>query len=133
MEKLLTQEEILALENEYYAIKGQIRELSKRTDEIDAIIVQNSCNIVASKYTPLKYGDKIRVTYKEWEWAKFETKTKEGFFGSFFMEDKHPYTVDYGVGSVRLRLYQIKKDGTQSQKSDTIWNGVIVSIEKMED
>ena len=132
-EHILNEAELKELWAEYYNIKDKIRELERRTDEIDATIVRNSCNIVASKYIPLKPGDKIRVTYKEWEWAKFETKTKEGFFGSFFMEEKHPYTVDNGVGSVRLRLYQIKKDGTQSQKSDTIWNGTIVSIEKVEE
>ena len=54
MEKLLTQEEILALKNEYYETKDKIRELSNRTDEIDAIIVQNSCNIVANRFIPLE-------------------------------------------------------------------------------
>ena len=126
----MNETELKELWGEYYAIKDKIRELERRTDEIDATIVRNSCNIVASKYIPLKPGDKIRVTYKEWEYTTFK---KEGFFGSFFMEEKHPYTVDNGVGSVRLRLYQIKKDGTQSQKFDTIWNGAIVSIEKVEE
>ena len=133
MEKLLTQEEILALKNEYYETKDKIRELSNRTDEIDAIIVRNSCNIVARRYIPLEFGDKIRVTYKVFRYLQYETEVKEGFFGSYYMDERHPYTEDNGVSSVKLRLYQIKKDGTRSQKTDDCWTGNIVSIEKLED
>ena len=135
MEKLLTQEEILALKNEYYETKDKIRELSNRTDEIDAIIVQNSCNIVANRFIPLEFGDKIRITKKIFRGYNMEDMIvqEEGIFGSFFLQDRHPYTEDNGVGSVQLRLYQIKKDGTRSQKSNTHWAGGIVSIEKMED
>ena len=133
MEKLLTREEILALKNEYYETKDQIRELSKRTDEIDAIIVQNSCNIVANRFIPLEFGDKIRVTYKVFRHLQYETEVKEGFFGSYYMDERHPYTEDNGVHSVKIRLYQIKKDGTRSQRTDDCWTGNIVSIEKMED
>ena len=133
MEKLLTQEEILALKNEYYETKEQIRELSHRTDEIDAIIVRNSCNIVANRFIPLEFGDKIRVTYQVFRHLHYETEVKEGFFGSYYMDERHPYTEDNGVSSVKIRLYQIKKDGTRSQKTDDCWTGNIVSIEKMED
>jgi hypothetical protein len=133
MKKLLTQEEILALKNEYYETKDKIRELSNRTDEIDAIIVRNSCNIVANRFIPLEFGDKIRVTYKEWIGISgYKDVVLEGFFGNFYMEEKHPYTVDNGVGSVKLRTYQIKKDGTRSQKSDSVFVQNVVSIEKME-
>ena len=133
MEKLLTQEEILALENEYYETKDKIRELSRRTDEIDGIIVQNSCNIVANRFIPREFGDKIRVTRKVWKFSGYVEEVKEGFFGSYYMDERHPYTEDNGVSSVKIRLYQIKKDGTRSQKTDDCWTGNIVSIEKMED
>jgi hypothetical protein len=133
MEKILTDEEIKALKDEYYATKDKIRELEKRTGEIDATIVRNSCNIVASRFIPLKFGDKIRVTFKVWRYLGYETEVKEGFFGSFYMDDRHPYTEDNGVYSVKLRLYQIKKDGTRSQKSDYVFASNIVSIEKLED
>ena len=133
MEKLLTQEEILALENEYYETKDKIRELTNRTDEIDAIIVRNSCNIVANRFIPLKFGDKIRVTRKTWCYSGYETEVKEGFFGSYYMDERHPYTEDNGVSSVRIRLYQMKKDGTRSQKCNGYWAGDVVSIEKLED
>ena len=133
MEKLLTQEEILALENEYYETKDKIRELSRRTDEIDGIIVQNSCNIVANRFIPLEFGDKIRVTRKVWKFSGYVEEVKEGCFGSYYMDEMHPYTEDNGVSSVKIRLYQIKKDGTRSQKTDDCWTGNIVSIEKMED
>ena len=133
MEKVLTDEEIKALKDEYYATKDKIRELEKRTDEIDAAIVRNSCNIVASRFIPLKFGDKIRVAYKVFKWGGYENVVKEGFFGSYYMDERHPYTVDNGVGSVKIRLYQVKKDGTRSQRSDYMFASDIVSIEKLED
>ena len=132
-EHILNEAEIKELKAEYYTIKDKIRELSKRTDEIDATIVRNSCNIVATRFTPLNYGDKIRVTSKEWTMSGYKDITKEGFFGNFYMDETHPYTEDNGVYSVKLRLYQIKKDGTPSQKSDYVFAGSIVSIEKLED
>ena len=132
-EHILNETEIKELKDEYYAIRDKIRELEKRTDEIDATIVRNSCNIVASRFIPLKFGDKIRVTYKEWIGISgYKDVVLEGFFGNFYMEEKHPYTVDNGVGSVKLRTYQIKKDGTRSQKSYSVFVQNIVSIEKME-
>jgi hypothetical protein len=132
-EHILNEAEIKELKDEYYAIKDKIRELEKRTDEIDATIVRNSCNIVASRFIPLEFGDKIRVTYKEWIGVSgYKDVVLEGFFGNFYMEEKHPYTVDNGVGSVKLRTYQIKKDGTRSQKSDSVFVQNVVSIEKME-
>ena len=132
-EHILNETEIKELKDEYYAIRDKIRELEKRTDEIDATIVRNSCNIVASRFIPLEFGDKIRVTYKEWIGISgYKDVVLEGFFGNFYMEEKHPYTVDNGVGSVKLRTYQIKKDGTRSQKSDSVFVQNVVSIEKME-
>lgn len=134
MEKILTNEEIKALKDEYYATMDKIRGLEKRTDEIDATIVRNSCNIVASRFIPLKFGDKIRVTYKEWAGFRgYKDVVLEGFFGSFYMDERHPYTADNGVSSVKIRLYQIKKDGTRSQRSDYVFAASIASIEKLED
>jgi hypothetical protein len=73
------------------------------------------------------------VTYNVFRYLQYETEVKEGFFGSYYMDERHPYTEDNGVSSVKLRLYQIKKDGTRSQKTDDCWTGNIVSIEKLED
>lgn len=134
-EHILNEAEIKELKDEYYAIKDKIRELEKRTDEIDATIVRNSCNIVAARFIPLEFGDKIRITKKVFRGYNMEDMIvqEEGIFGSFFLQDRHPYTEDNGVGRVQLRLYQIKKDGTRSQKSNTHWAGGIVSIEKVEE
>ena len=132
MEHILNENEKKELWNEYYAINDKVRELQKRQDEIDHTIRQNSCNVVASRYIPLNYGDKIRIV-KETSWmGRKETTIMVGFFGSFHM-DTRPYTVDDGVSMVKLRLYQVKKDGTQSQKSDDIWASNITYIEKVEE
>lgn len=132
-EHILNEAEIKELQNEYYTIREKIRSLEQRTDEIDATIVRNSCNIVASRFVPLKYGDKIRVVHKQWAFNGYKDIVLEGFFGNFYMDNKHPYTADNGVSTVKLRIYQIKKDGTQSQKSDYVFASNIVSIEKLED
>lgn len=132
-EHILNEAEIQELKDEYYNIKDKIRELERRTDEIDATIVRNSCNIVASRFIPLKFGDKIRVTHKVWHYPGYVNEVNEGFFGSFYMDERHPYTMDNGVSGVKIRLYQIKKDGTRSQRSDYVFAQNIVSIEKLED
>lgn len=132
-EHILNKAEIKELRDEYFNIKEKIRELQKRTDEIDATIVRNSCNIVASRFIPLEFGDKIRVTCKVWTLKGYIEDVKEGFFGNFYMDEAHPYTVDNGVSMVRLRIYQIKKDGTRSQRSDYVFGGSIANIEKVEE
>ena len=132
-EHILNEAEILALRNEYYETKDKVLELTKHMDEIDATIVRNSCNIVANRFIPLKFGDKIRVTLKRCCYSGYETEVKEGFFGSYYMDERHPYTEDNGVSAVKIWLYQIKKDGTRSQKTVGCWTRNIVSIEKLED
>ena len=118
--------------DEYYAIHDKVRELEARQSEIDHLMCQNAINIVASRFIPLECYDKIRVTYKELGWGEYKTNTKEGFFG-LYRREGHIYTADDGVGSVKLRLYQIKKDGTRSLKYDEFWQGNIVNIEKVEE
>lgn len=116
--------------NEYYAINDKVRELQKRQDEIDHLMCQNAINTVASRFIPLELRDKIRVTRKIWVWDGYKYETVEGFFG-LFRREGHIYTADDGVGSVKLRLYQIKKDGTPSQRYDEYFAGSIESIEKV--
>ena len=118
--------------DEYYAISDKVRELEARQSEIDHLMCQNAINIVASRFIPLELHDKIRVTRKIWVWDGYKYETVEGFFG-LFRREGHIYTADDGVGNVKLRLYQIKKDGTPSQRYDEIYQGSIESIEKVEE
>lgn len=118
--------------DEYFAIADKVRELEARQSEIDHLMCQNACNVVASRFIPLELYDKIRVVRKTWTFNGYKYETVEGFFG-LFRREGHIYTADDGVGGVKLRLYQIKKDGTPSQRYDEIYGGSIESIEKVED
>jgi len=132
MEHILNEIELKELHDEYYAIDDRIRQLEMRQYEIDHAICRNSCNIVASRFIPLELYDKIKVTKSTWCGYNRPEITTEmvGFFGLFRLEG-HPYTADDGVHQVRLRLYQVKKDGTPSQRYEDIYGGSIVSIEKV--
>ena len=132
---MLSEFELGMLHKEYFDLCDKIREMERKKTQIDLTINENSKQKVASRFIPLEFGDKIRVTRKVMRGGleiTYDTYTYEGFFGSWVL-DGHQYTEDDGLGRVKLRLYQIKKDGTRSQKTDDCWTGNIVSIEKLED
>ena len=131
---MLSEFELGMLHKEYFDLCDKIREMERKKTQIDLTINENSKQKVASRFIPLEFGDKIRVTKRVWVGglsAKYETETREGFFGSWVL-DGHQYTEDNGEGKVKLRLYQIKKDGTRSQKSNEFFAGSIINIEKVE-
>jgi hypothetical protein len=132
---MLNDIELKELHDEYFSISKTILKLEMRQMEIDHIINNNSKEKVASRFIPLEFGDKIRVTRKVMRGGiklAYDITTHEGFFGSWVL-DGHQYTKDDGVGSVKLRLYQIKKDGTRSQICDEFNANIITSIEKVEE
>ena len=118
--------------DEYFAISDKVRELEARQSEIDHLMCQNAINIVASRFIPLELHDKIRVVVKTWTFHGYKYETVEGFFG-LFRRGGHIYTADDGVGNVKLRVYQIKKDGKPSQRYDEYFAGSIEFIEKVEE
>ena len=131
---MFNEKELKELHDEYFAISDKIRELEHRQKEIDIAINNNTKERVASRFIPLEFGDKIRVTRKVLAGGlevKYNFYTYEGFFGSWVL-DGHQYDKNDGQGLVRLRLYQIKKDGSRSLKYDEFYNGSIVSIEKID-
>lgn len=133
MEHILNEAELKELHDEYFSIADKVRELEHRQREIDATICRNSCNIVASRFIPLEIGDKVRVTRQTYTGLEHKPiiSTIEGFFNSFYLEG-HPYTVDNGVGRVKLRINQIKKDGTRSCRFDELYAGSVTNIEKID-
>lgn len=126
---MFNEKELKELHDEYFAISDKIRELEHRQTEIDIAINNNTKERVASRFIPLEFGDKIKVTTKIYPNNK--TYEYEGFFGSWVL-DGHQYSHNDGQGLVKLRLYQIKKDGTRSLKYDEFYNGSIESIEKID-
>lgn len=126
---MFNEKELKELHDEYFAISDKIRELEHRQMEIDIAINNNTKERVASRFIPLEFGDKIKVTTKTYPYDK--THEHKGFFGSWVL-DGHQYTKNDGEGWVVLRLYKIKKDGTRSLKCIGFNNGSIVSIEKID-
>ena len=132
---MLNEIELKELHDEYSAISEKINSLRSRQLEIDLTINNNSKEVIASKFIPLEFGDKIKVVIRNFRpfFEKNYTYSEHiGIFGSWVL-DGHQYSTDNGVGSVKLRLYQIKKDGTRSLKYDEFFNDNIVSIEKVEE
>ena len=129
----MTEEDLKALDKEYFENCNKVRELENRNAQIDMLINNNSKEKVASKFIPLEFGDKIMVASRCYVGkAEYLYDSKEGFFGGWQLEG-HQYTVDDGEHRVKLRLYQIKKDGTRSQKYDEFYQSSIVNIVKKED
>ena len=130
---MFTEEELKALDKEYFDNCDKIRELENRNIQIDILINNNSKEKVASKFIPLEFGDKIMVASRCYVGKDgYRYDSTEGFFGSWVL-DGHQYTVDNGEHKVKLRLYQIKKDGTRSLKYDEFYASNIVNIVKKED
>ena len=124
---MLNNTEINELRNEYYSISDKIRELEKRQAEIDLKLKNNAKDIVASRFVPLEIGDKVRITFKNFDGVS----TIEGFFGSWVLYGHQYVGVEYLCDCVKIRVYQIKKDGTRSIRCDEYFAYNIVSIEKL--
>ena len=132
---MLSEFELEMLHKEYFDLCDKIREMEKKKMQIDSTINKDSKQKVASRFIPLEFGDKIRVTRQVYRGGfniSYDTHIHEGFFGSWVL-DGHQYTEDNGEGRVKLRLYQVKKDGTRSQKYDEFYAGSITNIEKVEE
>ena len=133
MEHILNPAELEELRKEYEEINERIRKLKIRKNEIDNTIAHNACNVVAGRFIPLEFGDRIRVTksvYSDWFDRPDSVVEMEGFFGCFHLEDAHIYFPSNEINGVRLRLYQIRKNGTRSEKCDEILCRHIIKIEK---
>lgn len=129
---MLTEKELKDLHEKYFKAGEQIRELENLRREIDLEINANSKEKVASRFIPLVYGDKIKVKTRTYVGISRNGVINEydGFFGSWVL-DGHQYAEDDGVARVKLRLYDIKRDGTISFKSKEFFAGSVVSIERL--
>lgn len=130
---MLNDIELKELHDEYWAIADRIHKLEMRQYEIDATLNHNACEVVASRFPHFEFGDKIRVTIKKWNFNGETTEVKEGFYGRFFLDGHQIVEIASLPKLVHLRLRQVKKDGTMSQKYDDLSSTSIVSIEKVEE
>ena len=134
MEHILTDNEINEAFEEIKSIDAKIRELDKRRNEVNQMLTQNAIAVARSKFPGIEWGDKVEVTREVYSYNNpGATKTYIGFMGRFFLD--HYYTTfdKNREQYLWLELYQIKKDGTRSQRKDDIRFSSIVSIKKVEE
>lgn len=127
---MLSENEVKELNDEIFTIQEQIRNLNKRKDEIKSTLLHNSSEIVKSRFPNLEYGDKVKVTRKNWWWNKVEEVTEILFFKGVW---QGKYDWELTPNAMSWKFYQIKKDGTQSQRVVEYGDSCIVNIEKIEE
>lgn len=133
---MLNANEKSELSTEFKEIKSRITSLEQRKIEIVQTLCRDAVEGVMSRFPNIERGDKVIVTYKNWNWHTPEDNVDETFFlGDVFID---PFAIKYySEGnnleeSVHFHLHQIKKDGTRSLRH--IEKGIknIVSIVKCE-
>ena len=134
MEHILNETETKELYNELKSINEEINSLDKRSDEIKQVIIQSVVGKEKAKYPGIEFGDKVRVVRKKWSFNNPDaTEEVVGFMGNFFVKYfSYAYFSNDILPSVYMELYQVKKDGSRSQRKDEMTLSAIVSIEKIE-
>ena len=134
MEHILNETETKELFNELKSINEEINSLNKRSDEIKQVIIQSVVGKEKAKYPGIEFGDKVRVVRKKWSFNNPDaTEEVVGFMGNFFVKYfSYAYFSNDILPSVYMELYQVKKDGSRSQRKDEMTLSAIVSIEKIE-
>lgn len=131
---MITKKEVRELQREFFSIYEKIKELEERQKEIDKAVNNYAIDRVASRYTPINPGDKIRVSiqsdYRHRPW----TGTFEGIFGSWELEGHQYWERDRdGMNNVNLLLHQRNKDGSMSKRYEEFCAYNITNIEKVEE
>ena len=134
MEHILNENELNEAYAEIKSINEKIRDLDKRKNEIGQMLTQSAINKAKSKFPGIEFGDKVKVVRSVYDWKNPKaTETVTRYMGGYFL-DRYAYG-DYANydKSIKLELYQVKKDGTRSLKKDETHISNIVSIEKVEE
>ena len=127
---MYSEEEIKKMREEMFAIDQQIRDLNKRKDEIKTTILHNSALIVKSRFPNIQYGEKVKVTHKNWWWNKQEEVTETLFFGTVC---RGKYDYELTPNAMKWVFQKVKKDGTMSKQSVEFSDSNIINIEKISD
>lgn len=134
MEHILNENELNEAYAEIKSINEKIRDLDKRKNEIGQMLTQSAINKAKSRFPGIEFGDKVKVVRSVYDWRNPKaTETVIRYMGGYFL-DRYAYG-DYTNydKSIKLELYQVKKDGTRSLKKDETRLNNIVSIEKVEE
>lgn len=125
---MLTKDEIKKLNDERFSIEEQFRSLNKRKDEIKSILLRDSAEVVKSRFPNLEYGDKVKVTRKEWVYNGAKEVTETLFFKSVW-QGKYDYELT--PNAMKWKFYKTKKDETMSKLEVEYSDSAIVNIEKI--
>jgi hypothetical protein len=134
MEHILNENELNEAYAEIKSINEKIRDLDKRKSEISQMLTQSAINKAKSKFPGVEFGDKVKVVRSIYDLRNSNaTETVIRYMGGYFLS--HYAYGDYANydKSIKLELYQVKKDGTRSLKKDETHVSNIVSIEKVEE
>lgn len=134
MEHILNENELNEAYAEIKSINEKIRGLDKRKNEISQMLTQSAINKAKNKFPGIEFGDKVKVVRNVYDWKNPNaTETVIRYMGEYFL-NRYAYG-DYTNydKSIKLELYQVKKDGTRSLKKDETHINNIVSIEKVEE
>lgn len=134
MEHILNENELNEAYAEIVAINEKIRDLDKRKNEIEQVLIQSAINKAKNRFHGIEFGDKVKVVRSVYDWRNPKaTETVIRYMGSYFL-NRYAYGdfTNYDK-SIKLELYQVKKDGTRSLKKDETHLSNIVSIEKVEE
>jgi hypothetical protein len=134
MEHILNENELNEAYAEIKSINEKIRDLDKRKNEIGQMLTQNAINKAKNRFPGIEFGDKVKVVRSVYDWKNPKaTETVIRYMGGYFLNN-YAYG-DYANydKSIKLKLYQVKKDGTRSFKKDETHISNIVSIEKVEE
>ena len=113
--------QIIKLGQEIIDIKNQRNNLCLEVQEFNK-------QKVVSRWPEISKGDKVRLTYSS-NWDGKE-RSKDGFFGGAVVNSWDTYTTS--INDIKIRLNQIKKDGTASMRYDDFYQDNIVSIVKID-
>jgi hypothetical protein len=134
MEHILNENELNEAYAEIKSINEKIRGLDKRKNEIGQMLTQSAINKAKNRFPGIEFGDKVKVVRSVYDWKNPNaTETVIRYMGGYFL-NRYAYG-DYANydKSIKLELYQVKKDGTRSLKKDETHVSNIVSIEKVEE
>ena len=124
---MLTEEKRKELRENIMVIEEQIRNLNKEKNACTQELVQDAIEQVKARFSNVAEGDKVKVRYTD-GWCDKEMVEE------FYLKGYHLayyFNPTEMMGYVQVDFFKVKKDGSQSLRTQVINNQRIISIEKV--
>ena len=127
---MLSKEQIEKIKDDIKSKKEHITILNKEVRELEDKIIESNIETAQLAFKDIQPGDKVRVTFKgrDWNGNMYEHTSDPLFFDKI---NSGRYWVSTSMSSITLWFFQVKKDGTQSKRTETFSFMDIVRIEKV--